>query len=86
MECQQHFSDIVINGGSGLDVELMRGDVVRAAKLLRDSTPDLRAVILECSNLATYSRDVSEAIDLPVFDTISAANLLQYSLDPPRYI
>lgn len=86
MECQQHFSDIVINGGSGLDVELMRDDVVRAAKLLRENTPDLRAVILECSNLATYSRDVSEAIDLPVFDTISAANLLQYSLDPPRYI
>ena len=86
MQCQQHFAEIVIHGGKELNVEQMRGDVVRAARQLRESTPKLRAVVLECSNLATYSHDVAQALELPVFDTLSAANLLQYSLIPPVYL
>lgn len=86
METRPHFSQIVIHGGMELDVARMRQDVVDAAQALRQKNEDLKAIVLECSNLATYSRDVSEATGLPVFDTISAANLLQYSLNPPPYI
>ena len=59
MECQLHFAEVVIRGGGTLNVERMRQDVLRAARVLREKTPELRAVILECSNLATYSRAVS---------------------------
>lgn len=85
MQCMQHFSEIVIDGGVHLDIDLMRRDVLKAAENLRANTPDLGAVILECSNLATYSRDVSEYLKVPVFDTVSAANLLHYSLRPPVF-
>lgn len=86
MQCMQHFAEVVIDGGTDLDIALMRRDVLKAAENLRQNTPDLKAVILECSNLATYSRDVSEHLNVPVFDTVSAANLLHYSLTPPRYV
>ena len=86
MQCMQHFSEIVLNGGTGLDFNRMRLEVLTAAKQLREKTPDLQAVILECSNLATYSRDVSESLRLPVFDTVSAANLLHYSLNPGNFL
>lgn len=86
MENRPHFAQIVIRGGTDLDVEKMRADVVGAARSLVERSPDVRAVILECSNLATYTKDVSEAIGLPVFDTVSAANLLAYSLCPPAYL
>lgn len=86
MQCMQHFAEVVIDGGTDLDIALMRRDVLKAAANLRRNTPDLKAVILECSNLATYSRDVSEYLKVPVFDTVSAANLLHYSLNPPRYV
>lgn len=86
MESRPHFSEIVIQGGMNLDIDLMRKDVVDAALALKEKTGDLKAILLECSNLATYSRDVAEATNLPVFDTISAANLLQYGLNPPKYI
>lgn len=85
MQCMQHFSEVVINGVGHLDIDLMRRDVLKAAKNLYAGTPDLRAVILECSNLATYSHDVSDYLNIPVFDTISAANLLHYSLRPPVF-
>ena len=39
-----------------------------------------------CSNLATYSADLHELLGGPVFDTISAANLLAYGAAPPKYL
>lgn len=85
MECQSHFSEIVIQGGQDLDPAMMCENVLAAAKNLSARTPDLKALILECSNLASYSRAVSQALNIPVFDTVSAANLLQYSLVPPKF-
>lgn len=86
MQSMPHFTEIVIKGGVHLDISLMRRDVLQAAEILRSNTPDLRAVILECSNLATYSHDVSEYLKVPVFDTVSAANFLYYSLNPPVFV
>ena len=85
MEDEQHFREIVIEGGLHLDVEQMRRDVLSAARKLREKTPDLRAVVLECSNIGTYSADVVEELGLPVFDVITAANLMQQAVAPPRY-
>ena len=69
----------------GLD-EDVRARVLAAGEKLRAKTPDLRAVIFECSNLSTYSADLAEALGVPVFDTLSAANLLAYAVRPPRYL
>lgn len=85
MEDQKHFREIVIEGGLHLNKEAMLKDVLEAGKKLREKTPGLRAVIFECSNLATYSSALAEELELPVFDTISAANLLEYGVHPPRY-
>lgn len=86
MEDEAHFSEIVIHGGLCLDVDRMRGDVLAAGEKLRQKAKDLRAVIFECSNLATYSADLRELLGVPVFDTLSAANLLAYGAAPPRYL
>ena len=85
MENQPHFSEVVIRGEGSLDPARMEAEVIAAAQELQAQIPGLRAVVLECSNLATYSRAVSEALGLPVFDTISAANLMAYGLCPPHY-
>ena len=85
MEDQKHFREIVIEGGLHLNREAMLKDVLEAGKKLREKTPGLRAVIFECSNLATYSSALAEELEIPVFDTISAANLLEYGVHPPRY-
>ncbi|MDR1651526.1 MAG: hypothetical protein LBR87_07045 [Synergistaceae bacterium] len=86
MQDEPHFAEIVIEGAGELDVNRMRLDVLNASRKLAAKTPSLRALILECSNLAAYSADLAEALGVPVFDTISAANLLAYSVDPDRYL
>jgi hypothetical protein len=85
MQNEPHFTEIVMEGGGDLDINRMRQDVLNASRKLAEKTPRLRALILECSNLATYSADVAEYLGVPVFDTVSAANLLAYSVNPDRY-
>lgn len=82
---EPHFREIVIQGGMNLDVEQMKRDVLHAAAVLQEKTPDLRAIIIECSNLATYAGYLSYQCGIPVFDTMSAANLLSYAVHPPMY-
>lgn len=85
MEEEPHFSEIVIEGGHGLDPARMEQDVRCAARKLTRAHPGVRAIIIECSNLATFSWCVGEETGLPVFDLMGAANLLRHSVAPPRY-
>lgn len=86
MQDEPHFHEIVIEGGKNLDIEKMNRDVLHAARLLKEKTKDLRAVIVECSNLATYARGIETVCEVPVFDTMSAANLLAYAVHPSIYV
>ncbi len=85
LQDESHFHEIVIEGGKNLDIEKMERDVLHAAKVLKEKTDDLRAVIVECSNLATYASGIERICGVPVFDTMSAANLLAYAVHPPIY-
>jgi Asp/Glu/hydantoin racemase len=51
--------------------ERMARDVVAAAEELRAAHPDLGAILIECSPLATYGPDVQQATGLPVFDFVT---------------
>ena len=85
LQNEPHFNEIVIKGGWNLDPVKMKRDVLHAAAELQKATPDLRAIVIECSNLATYAKEMSLQCGVPIFDTISAANLLSYAVNPPRY-
>jgi len=86
LQYESHFKEIVIEGGLNMDVDRMRGDIFNATRKLVESTPDLKAIVFECSNIATYSREIAAEFGIPVFDVISAANLLHYSVCPPTYL
>lgn len=82
MEEEAHFREIVIEGGHHLDPELMLRDVLSAADKLREKTPGLSALVIECSNLGTYSRALYERLRVPVLDIISCAVLLERMVNP----
>lgn len=86
MEEEPHFCEVVINGGLDLNVDLMREDVLTATQKLLNRCNSIRAILLECSNLATYSRYIHDKTDIPVFDIVAGARLLEYSVNPPDYL
>ncbi len=65
-----------------MDVDAARADVVAAALALRDATPDLGAVVLECTNMPPYAADVQAALGLPVYDIYSMITWFQAGLRP----
>ncbi len=85
MEGEPHFREIVIEGGRALDEDLMGRDVLAAATKLTQRNKEIRAILLECSNLATYSRPLQEAFGLPVFDITGAALMLEHAVHAPAY-
>jgi len=89
MQDEPHFADVVINGDPHLDCELMRRDVLNGAeKLIKKGGKriPIRAIILECSNLSTYSSDVYRKFKIPVFDISAGADLIQSCVQPRSYI
>ena len=86
LQDEKHFEEIVIKGGLNLDVDLMRKDIINATRKLVESTDDLKAIVFECSNIASFSKDVYDRFKIPVFDVISASNILEYSVNPEYYL
>jgi hypothetical protein len=75
LENYPHFNDVVLKELGTLDEDLMREEVVRAARDLHQANPDLGAFMFECSDLPPYAKAVSDATGLPVFDW---ANFITY--------
>lgn len=85
MEKEKHFRHIVIEGNLDLDPGKMEEDTIHAVACLLEGYKDIKAIVLECSNLASYSHSISQTFNLPVFDIVSAIYFMEYGLNPPVY-
>lgn len=85
LENEPHFKEIVIEGHTNLDVDFMEKDVLNAVKKLMKKTNNLRAIVIECSNLGTYSKIIESETGVPVIDIVSTANFLKNIIDPKKF-
>lgn len=85
MEKEEHFTEIVINGGLDLDVRKMEQDVINVTNNLLKKSDDIRAILIECSNLGTYSKVINQITDLPVIDIVMVTNFLEQTVNPKNY-
>lgn len=85
MEEQPHFRQVVLEGNCSQNYDLMAKDVLRAVELLLDQGQTLGAILLECSNLATFSAEVERVYKLPVLDCNMAVRLLYNMTNPYLY-
>lgn len=74
MEQAHAFSSAFIEGEKSLDVEAARKEMVKEALTLQDKHPSIGAVVLECTNMPPYAKDVQAALNLPVFDVVTLIN------------
>lgn len=59
-------------------------DVIRAGKRLLVKAPEVGAIVLECTNMAPYSKALAKAIGLPVYDIIGLLDWWYKGLVPVR--
>jgi len=77
------FREVVMNGRSTLDPDAMRDQVVDVAKAMLVERPDLRSIVLECTNLPSYTRDIRRAVQLPVYDVLALVDVVRHATHPP---
>lgn len=79
------FTRDILGDALKIDFEACRLDMVDGASALVAENPDLGAIVLECTNMVPYARDVRRATGLPVFSIQSFVSWFQAGLMPRRY-
>ncbi len=67
----EEFQRVVANRGDNLDPSALKDCILNAAGTLFEHTKSIGAVILECTNLATFRIDIQRRCRVPVFDMVS---------------
>jgi hypothetical protein len=63
-----------------MDVDKLRGEVVGIAARFAKAHPDMAGMLIECSNLPTFSADIQRETGLPVFDYFTFVKFVEASV------
>lgn len=86
MQDQPGFREAILEEQGRLDTDLVEAETVAVATRLVEQYPDIRILLLECSNLPPYSAAVQKATGLPVFDFITMIDHVRAAIARPVYV
>jgi Asp/Glu/hydantoin racemase len=81
----REFTRVLIGNEEKLDVAAAEQDLLAAGRALVAKHPEVGAVVLECTNMAPYSRALREALGLPIFDIVGFITWFHSGLEPRRF-
>ena len=79
------FAGAIFNDDEKMDFDACRNEMLLAAKTLVDREPNVKAIVLECTNMAPYAADITENTGCPVYSVVSFLNWFHAGLAPPRF-
>jgi Asp/Glu/hydantoin racemase len=68
-----------------LDPEGAEADVLKAGRRLLAKAPNVGAIVLECTNMAPYSKALAKELGLPVYDIVGLLGWWYRSVLPPAF-
>jgi len=80
LETKEEFTSFTVENREQVDTDKCRRELCESAKDLVDNNPDIKAVVLECTNMPPYTNDIKATIGLPVFDIINLADFMYKAL------
>lgn len=81
LEQEQEFTNFTVQNRDRVDVDLCREELINAAiDLVSDG--DIGLIVLECTNMPPYAKDIQKAVGLPVFDIIMLTNIFYGAFHP----
>jgi aspartate/glutamate racemase len=86
MEGQTEFREAILEERGTLDSAAIEREVTEVARRLVAEYPDVKSILLECSDLPPYAHAVQAATGRPVFDFITMINYVQQSIARRPYI
>lgn len=86
MEKQTEFCEAILKERGTLDSAAIEREVTEVARQLVADYPDVKSILLECSDLPPYAHAVQTVTGLPVFDFITMINYVQQTTLRRPYI
>lgn len=78
---QPEFREVILEGQrDDLDPRRLGSEVAGVAERLVRANPDVGALVLECTDLVPFARDIQARTGVPVFDIVTLTGLVQASL------
>ncbi len=81
-----HFEQTYIVGREEADSDRLRAEMVEMTEAFMATCPNPGAILLECTNMCPYARDVAEVSGLPVFDINTMITLFHRAVNPPLFL
>lgn len=86
MQDQPEFREVMLEARRDeLDAARLRDEVLAVTKQLISTSPDIGAILFECTDLAPFAYAVQEQTGLPVFDIVTLTELVHHSLTRRPY-
>ncbi len=79
------FARVYFENRNHFDSDVMRDSVVEAARALIDTAPNVRAVVLECTNMAPFARSVQNVVRVPIYDIQGLAHFVAEATERADY-
>ncbi|WP_349959162.1 aspartate/glutamate racemase family protein [Rhizobium sp. ZPR3] len=86
MEDQTEFREAILEERGTLDSARIEREVTQVAHHLVAENPNVRSILLECSDLPPYAHAVQAATGRPIFDFITMINYVQQSVARRPYL
>jgi hypothetical protein len=85
MPPSSEFQRSIREGDETVPFATLQHEVLEAAERVVRADAGIGALVLECTNLAPYSRDIAGLTGLPVFDMVTLVHWLHRSLRPEQF-
>ncbi|MGZ2259114.1 aspartate/glutamate racemase family protein [Roseobacter sp. A03A-229] len=79
------FSQAFLTDQPTIDFDACRLDMLDSAAELIEAYPDVGAILLECTNMVPYARDIRLATGRPVYSIYTLVSWFQSALSPRRF-
>lgn len=85
LEDADEFNKTFTDGGSSLDFDKVENEILDKALLMQKEHPEIKSIVLECTNIPPYSYKISKKLGIPVFDTITLCNYVYSAIIRKKY-
>lgn len=85
MEETEEFIGFLRENRPTVDAEKCRREHIAVAERLMWENPDIGAIVLECTNMPPWAKDIQKATGLPVFDVCTLTSYVAAAVMQKRY-